>query len=73
MVLHTFFVLKDQADPQAAKLFDGRMRNSAIQAVIEQYNLMSQSVVLLSHQQIARMRIAVYKAMLVDHITENGN
>lgn len=41
--------------------------------MVKQNDLMSQIIVLLPHQQVAGMRIAVNKAMLVDHITEDGD
>lgn len=67
VLVYLLFVLQHQIDKQIAVVEYGLRPNLSIQTMVEQYYFMPHGVIFGANEDVAGMRIAVHKPMLVDH------
>lgn len=71
VLLHLSPLLKHQIDPQPTEAIHCFGGNVTVQSMIEENDIVAERVSLLADEDVARMGIAVHKAMLEYHCREN--
>ena len=73
VLVRLLFLLGKQTQVQPAEVADGVRTHRTVQSMVQQHNLMSNLVILLSDEDVPRMSIAVYETIFEYHSREYVN